>query len=94
MERVTKGPAHIAATATRLSAPEEFLIICAADSTVDAASEIIPPTTGSAVEITVRAVRAATASTLLVTMPVNPIYPLKRMVNTVINVVAAHFEKR
>ena len=71
-DSLTNGSAQSAHTATRLSAPAEFLIIDAALRTVDAASDIIPPTTGRVVDITVRAVLTATASTPLVTMPVSP----------------------
>ena len=66
-------------------------MIEAAESTTPAASERIPPTTGSDEEMTVLAVFTAVASVLPVISPVIPMYALKAMVSPVIRVAASHF---
>ena len=64
--------------------------MAAAARTVDAASDIIPPTTGSVLEITVFAVLTATASALPLTTAVNEMYAVNARVSQVISVVASH----
>ena len=76
------------------NAPAQLLITPAAASTAPEASDIIPPTTGSTVDMTVRMVFTAAASVLDVMTPVMPMYAVKLIVIPVIIIVAAHFAKR
>ena len=72
-DRAANGPAHRAQTAIRLNAPAEFFMTEAADSTTEAASDMMPPTTGRELEITVLAVLTATWSVLPAISPVSVI---------------------
>ena len=64
--------------------------MAAAARTVDAASDIILPTTGSVLDITVFAVLTATASALPLTTAVNEMYAVNASVSPVIIVVVSH----
>ena len=64
--------ALLAAEASRPKTPTALRTMPAPASSVSAASESVPPTTGSAVERTLLAAFAANSSVLPVTMPVRP----------------------
>ena len=93
-ERIAKGPEQSAQMAIRQKTPAEFLIMPAAERIAEAESERIPPTTGSAVLITVFAAFTAAASALPLMTPLNPIYIQKPAVKSVIEVTEHHLTNR
>ena len=70
MPSAMKGERHTAAAATIPNEPTALLMSPAPATTVPAASEMMPPTTGRAVEMALLAARSVTASAAPLTAPV------------------------
>ena len=80
---MTNGAAHIAAIISIPKTPTVLLSSSALPITLDAASDTMPPTTGSAVEMAVLAARSAKASALVVMAELIPRYAVKPIAKAV-----------
>ena len=81
-----KGVRQVASTASIPNTPREFFKRPAPDSTLPLACEIMPPTTGTAVEMTERVICSTSASAEVDAAPVSVRYP----VNSTSEPVSAH----
>ena len=88
------GVRHIAAMTTAPSAPTAERSNPAPATSVPAASDIIPPTTGSAVDIAVLAALLVTTSAAPVTAPDRLRYTVNAVITTVVSSVHSHFISR